>query len=354
MADTKISELNAGGDLQAADNLPVARGAANAKVTGTGVLNWVLSHTIKYDDAKGQLSTPDAIVADLSSFSEDVGQFAIGKGAAAYQGWCMAIGYQAVAGVVDDNNTGGGLAVGYQAEAEGKHATALGRSAIASGLNSVAIGDEPEASGYKATAIGNACTASGQYSTVMGDQADALADRSLSIGAFSGVSNAATDGIAIGYSASLGSSALNSIILGNNINLNVPNAFTIGQRVTLIGAYATADLPSAANYGGGLVYDTDASKLKYSNGGNWIELSASSGGLEAHNHSASEITSGQFADARISQGSVTQHQAALTLNVSQVTNAVESSTVANIVSLTQAAYDALTPDAGTLYIITDA
>lgn len=39
----------------------------------------------------------------------------------------------------------------------------------------------------------------------------------------------------------------------------------------------------------------------------------------SHNHAASEVTSGTFADARISESSVTQHQAALSIAISQLT-----------------------------------
>lgn len=39
-----------------------------------------------------------------------------------------------------------------------------------------------------------------------------------------------------------------------------------------------------------------------------------------HEHSAGQITSGTFADARISESSVTQHESALAVNVSQLTD----------------------------------
>jgi len=43
--------------------------------------------------------------------------------------------------------------------------------------------------------------------------------------------------------------------------------------------------------------------------------------LPSHNHAASDVTSGTFASGRISQASVTQHQAALTILESQITDA---------------------------------
>jgi hypothetical protein len=49
-------------------------------------------------------------------------------------------------------------------------------------------------------------------------------------------------------------------------------------------------------------------------------LNSSAFATAAHNHSASEVTSGTFVDARIAQSSVTQHQAALTILETQITD----------------------------------
>lgn len=46
----------------------------------------------------------------------------------------------------------------------------------------------------------------------------------------------------------------------------------------------------------------------------------------SHNHAASETTSGTFADARIAQSNVTQHQAALSIGGGQVSSAVANAT----------------------------
>lgn len=62
----------------------------------------------------------------------------------------------------------------------------------------------------------------------------------------------------------------------------------------------------------------------------------------SHNHAASDVNSGTFADARIPQSSVTQHQSALTIAQSQVTNLVSdlagkqasNSNLSNIAGLT--------------------
>tara|TARA_R110000851_G_scaffold10031_2_gene36699 strand:+ start:1471 stop:3198 length:1728 start_codon:yes stop_codon:yes gene_type:complete len=101
----------------------------------------------------------------------------------------------------------------------------------------------------------------------------------------------------------------------------------------------------------------------------------------SHVHAGEDITSGTLPTARISAAGVTQHQAALSVTKSQVsdlgtpledgdnisglvndenyiasdnTGTTGADIVTNILSLTQAEYDAITPNATTLYLITDA
>lgn len=63
-----------------------------------------------------------------------------------------------------------------------------------------------------------------------------------------------------------------------------------------------------------LAWDTSTSK--------WINQTAAEASLAAavHVHAASDVTSGTFADARISESSVTQHEAALTITESQISD----------------------------------
>lgn len=63
-----------------------------------------------------------------------------------------------------------------------------------------------------------------------------------------------------------------------------------------------------------LAYDTTS--------GDWINQTPSEAGLAeaSHNHAASDITSGTMADARIAQSNVTQHQAALSITESQISD----------------------------------
>ena len=64
-------------------------------------------------------------------------------------------------------------------------------------------------------------------------------------------------------------------------------------------------------------------------GSDWVNVTVGSLGLasSSHTHAASDVTSGTFADARISQSSVTQHEAALTITESQISDLGNYSTV---------------------------
>ena len=90
---------------------------------------------------------------------------------------------------------------------------------------------------------------------------------------------------------------------------------------TLAGLNAVADIDDITNVvittpadNEVLAWDTGSSK--------WINQTAAEAGLAAasHSHAASDITSGTFDNARISQSSVTQHQAALTITESQISD----------------------------------
>lgn len=68
---------------------------------------------------------------------------------------------------------------------------------------------------------------------------------------------------------------------------------------------------------------TDNEVLGYDTvSGNWINQTAAEAGLAAatHTHAASDVNSGTFADARIAQSNVTQHEAALTILETQITD----------------------------------
>lgn len=64
------------------------------------------------------------------------------------------------------------------------------------------------------------------------------------------------------------------------------------------------------------------------NGSAWINNTLAEAGIAAasHTHATSDITSGTFADARIAESNVTQHEAALTLTEAQVEAALSAAT----------------------------
>lgn len=119
------------------------------------------------------------------------------------------------------------------------------------------------------------------------------------------------------------------------IDNRVDKAFVDALNVdadTLDGLDSTAFATSGHSHSAAAINDlsdvvittpADNEVLAYDNvSGDWINQTAAEAGLAAagHAHSASDTTSGTFANARISQASVTQHQAALTITESQISD----------------------------------
>lgn len=81
----------------------------------------------------------------------------------------------------------------------------------------------------------------------------------------------------------------------------------------------TASNPTLASGEPG--YESDTGKIKYGTGSTaWNSLPYYISAVAAHVHDAADVTTGTFANARISQASVTQHQAALALAATQLTS----------------------------------
>ena len=81
----------------------------------------------------------------------------------------------------------------------------------------------------------------------------------------------------------------------------------------------------------------DNEVLSYDSGsGNWINQTASEAGLAeaSHNHAASDVNSGTFLDARIAQTNVTQHQGALSILESQISDLAAYITASSTDTLT--------------------
>lgn len=73
------------------------------------------------------------------------------------------------------------------------------------------------------------------------------------------------------------------------------------------------------------------------NGSAWINQTLAEAGISAtgHTHAAGEIVSGSFADARISESSVTQHEAALSILEAQISDLGTYLTAATVASITE-------------------
>ncbi len=173
-----------------------------------------------------------------------------------------------------------GFAVGFS-NTNGINAIAMGNTADALANDAVAIGNNAEASGIAAVAIGRNSTASGADATVLGYNAIATGTNAVSLsngrangnnsfaatagiteGQYSTALNrgvtlaAATDGIAMGNSASSG--GLNAIAMGSLANASASNAVSIGKSTTasgagavVLGENATASGVSAGAFGNG-------------------------------------------------------------------------------------------------------
>lgn len=92
---------------------------------------------------------------------------------------------------------------------------------------------------------------------------------------------------------------------------------------------------------GGVAITSTAAELNFVDGvTSNIQTQLDGKAATAHTHAAADVTSGTFADARISQSSVTQHQAAI--NAGQV----DGKSISVVASLPGS------PDANTLYFVT--
>jgi hypothetical protein len=169
---------------------------------------------------------------------------------------------------VNSTNGLGGVALGYQAQANENYAVAIGYSVTSSGANALAIGKSITASGSSAVSFGNASTATGSSSLAIGasstsshnstiaigDGSNATGSNDLSIG--HNAYSTGSLGVAIGYYSTVGhsasvafgaestTSAANQLVIGS-LNYNISNMY-IGS-----GPVATTAGNAAINGSGG-------------------------------------------------------------------------------------------------------
>lgn len=121
-------------------------------------------------------------------------------------------------------------------------------------------------------------------------------------------------------------------------------AFTLSGAATVnpsTGVMTLASAIDAAKLADGSVSNTE---FQYLNGvTNAIQTQLDGKAASSHSHAAADITSGAFADARIAESNITQHEAALSLTASQVSDfdtevANNSAVAANTAKVTNATH----------------
>tara|TARA_R110002072_G_scaffold26966_24_gene88497 strand:- start:2124 stop:3716 length:1593 start_codon:yes stop_codon:yes gene_type:complete len=123
------------------------------------------------------------------------------------------------------------------------------------------------------------------------------------------------------------------------------------SQISNLKAYLTSiSGQSLGNLGDVTITSIASGELLKWNGSAWVNQTLAEAGIAAasHGHSASQITSGTFANARIAASNVTQHQAALSISNSQVSGLGSMSTqAANNVAITGGSIDNIALDCGT-------
>jgi|GEM_PF-787138 len=176
-------------------------------------------------------------------------------------------------------------AVGVSAKASGIEATALGNGASAKWDKSTAIGAHSDAYGTDATAVGHSASARGNSSTALGAGSSATAYYSTAIG---GGSSSAEGAAAIGHTAK--ASGFNSVAVGRDAEALDEDGIAIGtsSKVGTSGSMALGARAAADN--GGSAFGQDASAT-------WADSTAVGGGAKV-NH-ANSVALGAGSTTRV-------------------------------------------------------
>jgi hypothetical protein len=152
-----------------------------------------------------------------------VGSVVIGSEAVAYDDYSTVIGWKAIG---NNDIEGRCVALGADAQAQGRFSTALGMSTRVAASNATAVGYNATASGDGAIALGHTSTASGQNSIAIGKGNTCTAGNSSVIGGFSntistGNYNAAFGGSNNSFGTGMASSTITAAY--NNSNIQAGN-----------------------------------------------------------------------------------------------------------------------------------
>ena len=179
---------------------------------------------------------------------------AYGSGAQAQKKDAIAIGTNALAGVITNTASNVGsttIAIGASTKAEGTSSVAIGGVAYASRDNGVAIGVNSKSLEQNTVAIGSTSNASGQSAVAIGQNANASSNRSTAIGANSSAgwyataigsrAVAAGNSVAIGGGGTDGSYAQStlkeSVAVGSyartSVGVNTPESTVVANQTSL-------------------------------------------------------------------------------------------------------------------------
>ena len=241
----------------------------------------------------------DAVNSIFSTFgtpavynpTQCVGSVVIGSEAVAYDDYSTVIGWKAIG---NNDIEGRCVALGADAQAQGRFSTALGMSTRVSASNATAVGYNATASGDGAIAVGHTSTASGQNAIAIGKGNTCTAANSSVIGGFSntissGNYNAAFGGSINSFGAGVASSTITAAYNNTNIQgLNLcfiaatqDNTITsMGYTYALIGGgYNTVNATNAS--AGNAMYSsyfcTDSTINSGGNSNNWFSGSRDCG-----------------------------------------------------------------------------
>ncbi|MGY0552128.1 YadA-like family protein [Vreelandella sp. 2A-K22] len=179
----------------------------------------------------------------------------------------LAVGNQAVSTAADSlalgsnasSSAASATAIGSNSQASGENAFSAGSGSLASGQNSLAIGQGAIATGDQSISIGTANEVAGVGSGAIGDPSYVSGDGTYTLGNDNGTAGspiAADEAGIFGNNNMMSAAATGSRIVGNNNDIDVAEAFVVGN-----GADVTEE--GGVALGSGSVSDTGAAVVGY-------------------------------------------------------------------------------------------